>query len=138
MPVSELVELARRRNHLGGAGAHQPASAGAAEAAEREEELDVLRELERLVVSAHRLEIRAPAKDDADVHLRGPDSRQKHRVGRVIGWTAPGRADLVHALRPLTKAFLNELGAGTFDQSLRYAFQSDGAPFILAGFRRLI
>lgn len=54
-------------------------------------------------------------------------------TGRIIGWTAPGRADVVTALRPLTQDFLNELGAGTFDQSLRYAFQSDGAPFILAG-----
>ena len=54
-------------------------------------------------------------------------------TGQMIGWTAPGRADLVHAVRPLTQDFLNELGAGTFDESLRYAFQSDGAPFILAG-----
>ena len=36
-------------------------------------------------------------------------------------------------MRPLTQDFLNELGAATFDESLRYAFQSDGAPFILAG-----
>ena len=54
-------------------------------------------------------------------------------TGRVIGWTAPGRADLVRAVRPLTRDFLRELGAESFDQSLRYAFQSDGAPFILAG-----
>ena len=54
-------------------------------------------------------------------------------TGRVIGWTAPGRADLIRALRPLTQDFLGELNAGTFDRSLRYAFQSDGAPFILAG-----
>ena len=54
-------------------------------------------------------------------------------TGRVIGWTAPGRADLIRALRPLTRDFLDELGAATFDDSLRYAFQSDGAPFILAG-----
>lgn len=54
-------------------------------------------------------------------------------TGRMIGWTAPGRPDLIRALRPLTKNFLDELGAGTFDDSLRYAFQSDGAPFILAG-----
>jgi hypothetical protein len=54
-------------------------------------------------------------------------------TGRVIGWTAPGRPDLVRAVRPLTQDFLNELGAATFDESLRYAFQSDGAPFILAG-----
>jgi carboxypeptidase Q len=54
-------------------------------------------------------------------------------TGRVIGWTAPGRADVVRAVRPLTQDFLKELGAGTFDESLRYAFQSDGAPFIRAG-----
>ena len=54
-------------------------------------------------------------------------------TGRVIGWTAPGRGDLIHAVRPLTQHFLSELGAGTFDDSLRYAFQSDGAPFIRAG-----
>jgi len=54
-------------------------------------------------------------------------------TGRIIGWTAPGRPDLVRAVRPLTQDFLNELGAATFDESLRYAFQSDGAPFILAG-----
>jgi carboxypeptidase Q len=54
-------------------------------------------------------------------------------TGRVIGWTAPGRGDLIRAVRPLTQDFLNELGAGTFDESLRYAFQSDGAPFIRAG-----
>jgi carboxypeptidase Q len=54
-------------------------------------------------------------------------------TGRVIGWTAPGRADVVRAVRPLIHAVLDELGAGTFDESLRYGFQSDGAPFILAG-----
>ena len=54
-------------------------------------------------------------------------------TGRIIGWTAPGRADVIRAARPLTQDFLNELGAGVFDDSLRYAFQSDGAPFILAG-----
>ena len=54
-------------------------------------------------------------------------------TGRVIGWTAPGRGDVIRALRPLTHDFLKELGAATFDDSLRYAFQSDGAAFILAG-----
>ena len=29
--------------------------------------------------------------------------------------------------------FWTSSGAGTFDESLRYGFQSDGAPFILAG-----
>jgi hypothetical protein len=54
-------------------------------------------------------------------------------TGRIVGWTAPGRPDLIRALRPLTQDFLTDLGAATFDESLRYAFQSDGAPFILAG-----
>ena len=54
-------------------------------------------------------------------------------TGRIIGWTAPGRSDVVRAARPLMQDFLTELGAATFDVSLRYAFQSDGAPFILAG-----
>jgi hypothetical protein len=54
-------------------------------------------------------------------------------TGRTIGWTAPGRADVVRAARPLIQGVLDELGAGTFDESLRYGFQSDGAPFILAG-----
>lgn len=54
-------------------------------------------------------------------------------TGRVIGWTAPGRGDVIRALHPLTQDFLKELGAATFDDSLRYAFQSDGAAFILAG-----
>jgi carboxypeptidase Q len=58
-------------------------------------------------------------------------------TGRIIGWTAPGRGDLIRAVRPLTQAFLRELGAATFDESLRYAFQSDGAPFILAGIATL-
>jgi hypothetical protein len=54
-------------------------------------------------------------------------------TGRVIGWTAPGRADVVRAAKTLIQGVLDELGAGTFDESLRYGFQSDGAPFILAG-----
>ena len=54
-------------------------------------------------------------------------------TGRVIGWTAPGRGDVIRALHPLTQDVLKELGAETFDDSLRYAFQSDGAAFILAG-----
>ncbi|MFI5178443.1 MAG: M20/M25/M40 family metallo-hydrolase [Vicinamibacterales bacterium] len=54
-------------------------------------------------------------------------------TGRVIGWTSPGRTDVVRAVTPLARDFLADLGAGTFDESLRYAFQSDGAPFILAG-----
>jgi hypothetical protein len=40
---------------------------------------------------------------------------------------------MVRAVQALTGNVLVELGAGMFDQSLRYAFQSDGAPFVLAG-----
>ncbi len=54
-------------------------------------------------------------------------------TGRMIGWTAPGRDDMVRAVRTLAGSVLDEIGAGTFDESLRYAFQSDGAPFVLAG-----
>jgi hypothetical protein len=54
-------------------------------------------------------------------------------TGKLIGWTSPGRDDMVRAVQALTGNVLVELGAGMFDQSLRYAFQSDGAPFVLAG-----
>jgi len=54
-------------------------------------------------------------------------------TGRVLGWTAPGRADLANAMRPLASALLADLGSTAIDQSLRYAFQSDVGPFILAG-----
>jgi Iap family predicted aminopeptidase len=54
-------------------------------------------------------------------------------TGRVIGWTSPGRVDLVRALRRLAEDVLDGLGAGTFDESMRYAFQSDGAAFVRAG-----
>jgi carboxypeptidase Q len=54
-------------------------------------------------------------------------------TGRMIGWTAPGRDDMVRAVRTLAGSVLEEIGAGTFDESLRYAFDSDGAPFVLAG-----
>jgi carboxypeptidase Q len=54
-------------------------------------------------------------------------------TGRMIGWTAPGRPDVVRSAKPLIQGVLDEFGAGTFDESLRYGFQSDGAPFILEG-----
>jgi len=54
-------------------------------------------------------------------------------TGRVLGWTAPGRADVASAMRPLASALLTDLGSAALDQSLRYAFQSDAGPFILAG-----
>ncbi|MCU1381648.1 MAG: peptidase family protein [Acidobacteria bacterium] len=54
-------------------------------------------------------------------------------TGPIIGWTAPGREEVIRAVRPLTQDVLRDLGAASFDDSLRYAFQSDGAAFILAG-----
>lgn len=54
-------------------------------------------------------------------------------TGRVIGWTTPGRADVLLAVRPLAQALLSDLSAATLDQGLQYAFQSDGAAFVLAG-----
>jgi carboxypeptidase Q len=54
-------------------------------------------------------------------------------TGRTIGWTAPGRSDVVRGVSRLAQGALDDLRAGVFDESLRYAFQSDGAPFVLAG-----
>jgi carboxypeptidase Q len=54
-------------------------------------------------------------------------------TGRVLGWTAPGRADLSSAMRPLASAMLRDLGSTALDESLQYAFDSDVGPFILAG-----
>ena len=39
----------------------------------------------------------------------------------------------MNAVRPLVQPLLTPIGGITFDQSMRYAFQSDGAPFIRAG-----
>src|SRR5262249_16288226 len=54
-------------------------------------------------------------------------------TGRLIGWTAPGRPDVVSAVRPLVAPLVTAIGGIAFDQSMRYAFQSDGAAFIRAG-----
>jgi len=54
-------------------------------------------------------------------------------TGRLIGWTSPGRVDVVDAVRPLVDALLAPTGGIAFDSSMQYAFQSDGAPFIRAG-----
>src|SRR5262245_5507963 len=54
-------------------------------------------------------------------------------TGRLIGWTAPGRPDVVRAVRPLLAPLLAAIGGVSFDESMRYAFQSDGAAFIRAG-----
>jgi carboxypeptidase Q len=54
-------------------------------------------------------------------------------TGRQIGWTSPGRLDVIDAVRPLVDPLLAPIGGVAFDSSMRYAFQSDGAPFIRAG-----
>jgi hypothetical protein len=54
-------------------------------------------------------------------------------TGRLIGWTSPGRIDVVTAVRPLVGRLLATIGGIAFDSSLQYAFQSDGAPFVRAG-----
>jgi carboxypeptidase Q len=53
--------------------------------------------------------------------------------GRTIGWTTPGRTDVASGLKPLAASLLANLRAAEIDHSLRYAFQSDGAHFLLAG-----
>jgi Zn-dependent M28 family amino/carboxypeptidase len=54
-------------------------------------------------------------------------------TGRQIGWTSPGRLDVIDAVRPLVGPLLAPIGGVTFDSSMRYAFESDGAPFLRAG-----
>jgi hypothetical protein len=54
-------------------------------------------------------------------------------TGHLIGWTSPGRADVVDAVRPLLAPMLAGIGGIAFDASTQYAFQSDGAHFIRAG-----
>lgn len=54
-------------------------------------------------------------------------------TGRLIGWTSPGRADVVDAVRPLLARLLEGIGGLAFDSSMQYAFQSDGTHFIRAG-----
>ncbi len=54
-------------------------------------------------------------------------------TGRILGWTAPGRADVADALRPLARRLLSDLGATAIDDSMQYAYDSDHAPFLSAG-----
>ena len=54
-------------------------------------------------------------------------------TGRQIGWTSPGRVDVIDAVRPIVGPLLAPLGGVAFDSSMQYAFQSDGAPFIRSG-----
>jgi Iap family predicted aminopeptidase len=54
-------------------------------------------------------------------------------TGRQIGWTAPGRPDVARAVRLLVAPFAAATGDMAIDESMRYAFQSDGAAFVRAG-----
>ena len=54
-------------------------------------------------------------------------------TARIIGWTAPGRDDVLKATRELTGRLLADLHADRMDTSMQYAFDSDGGPFIAAG-----
>jgi hypothetical protein len=54
-------------------------------------------------------------------------------AGRIIGWTTPGRDDVMARVRELAAAILTDLGAASIDRSMRYAFDSDGGPFIRQG-----
>ena len=54
------------------------------------------------------------------VHRLVADLNSDAGTGRIIGWTAPGREDVIRGARTLTRALLTGLGASTFDDSLRY------------------
>jgi len=53
--------------------------------------------------------------------------------GSLIGWTAPGRRDVVEAAKRLVQPLLARVAPVAFDADMQYAFQSDGAAFIRAG-----
>ena len=54
-------------------------------------------------------------------------------TGHIIGWTTPGRDDVMAAVRTLSRALLSELRTDAVDKSMAYAFDSDGGPFIRQG-----
>jgi hypothetical protein len=54
-------------------------------------------------------------------------------TGRIIGWTAPGRDDVASAVRRTVSPLLAAVGSGDVDTSMRYAFDSDHAPFMQLG-----
>ncbi len=54
-------------------------------------------------------------------------------TGRIIGWTTPGREDVEARVRELSRALLAGLDAAGVDHSARYAFDSDGGPFVREG-----
>jgi Zn-dependent M28 family amino/carboxypeptidase len=54
-------------------------------------------------------------------------------TGHIIGWTTPGRDDVMAAVRTFSRALLSELRTDAVDKSMEYAFDSDGGPFIRQG-----
>jgi Zn-dependent M28 family amino/carboxypeptidase len=54
-------------------------------------------------------------------------------TGRIIGWTTPGRDEVMNGVRELSRALLADLHADTVDKSMQYAFDSDAGPFIRQG-----
>ncbi len=54
-------------------------------------------------------------------------------TARIIGWTMPGRDDVMAAVRELSTQLLSDLHANRVDKSMQYAFDSDGGPFIAEG-----
>ena len=54
-------------------------------------------------------------------------------TGRIIGWTTPGRDDVLAAVRDLSRVLLADLHADTVDKRMQWAFDSDGGPFIREG-----
>ncbi len=54
-------------------------------------------------------------------------------TGRQLGWTAPGRSDVARVGQSVVAPTLAPIGGIEFDESMRYAFQSDGAAFVREG-----
>lgn len=54
-------------------------------------------------------------------------------TGRIIGWTTPGRDDVMARVGELSRALLADLQTTAVDRSMRYAFDSDAGPFIRLG-----
>lgn len=54
-------------------------------------------------------------------------------TGRIIGWTTPGRDDVMARVRELARSLLADLKSTAVDSSMQYADDSDGGPFIRQG-----
>jgi carboxypeptidase Q len=54
-------------------------------------------------------------------------------TGRIIGWTTPGRDDVMMAVRAVSRVLLSDLRTDAVDKNMQYAFDSDGGPFIREG-----